>query len=497
MMSPFACSLYFIISVTVFGALVDVFLAGVAGGETPAFRLRKTPLYFALGAAVYTVPATLLSINGVKLSVMWFLALVVLALALNVCVYPSTQALQGLRSPRLRSGQAGQAVPALLRGRGERPDAPLKPLKFWTGMSNIFVFAVIAAIAVLVAWKTAMKVAVPSFGIDLMAHLLIKAKILLHTTIKDSIFFHDPLFAHMHVKYPPMFAVFYNLLFLFMGGAFNGYYHVVNGFILFLTGYAVYGFLAERIPRPQAALWFFIFVSAWYYVGSNLMEGSDLFLSLFFLVAAIELFRFIAGGRLYNLLTCAVTAAGGALMKNEGLMFAVFIFFILAACRAFSPGGMRRAVREASLFLVVVAVMVLAWLVYRTGLPEAGLFHLKMIREAGFVEYLPYLAATSSVFFGNLLSPIWSGVFILWAVMCIVFIRYCARSGALVFALLALGQLAVYFTIFWLTDGAVIRYNFSASGLTRVISHCYPLALMTAALITGERVWGRGREQRA
>ena len=472
MISPFACSLYFIISVTALGALVDVFLSGLAGGETPAFRLRKAPLYFALGAAVYTVPAMFLSINGVQLSVMWFLALVVLVLVLNVCVWGGA-----LLKPRAATG-----IPFR-----ERPSRSRNGI-----FSGIFVFAVIAAIAVLVAWKTAMKVAVPSFGIDLMAHLLIKAKILLHTTIKDSIFFHDPVFAHMHVKYPPMFAVFYNLLFLFIGGAFNGYYHVVNGFILFLTGYAVYGFLAERIPRPQAALWFFIFVSAWYYMGSNLMEGSDLFLSLFFLVAAVELLRFVTGGRLYNLLTCAVTAAGGALMKNEGLMFAAFILFILAACRAFSPGGMRRAVREASLFLVVVAVMVLPWLVYRTGLPEAGLFHLKMIREAGFVEYLPYLVATSSVFFRNLFSPIWSGVFILWSVMCIVFIRYCARSGALVFALLALGQLAVYFTIFWLTDGAVIRYNFSASGLTRVISHCYPIVLMTVALIVGERLWGRG-----
>ncbi len=451
---PFLRSLLFIFSVVTTGFLLDrVIIALIPRNEySPGmgmFSAGKIPLYFALGAVIYSFFATVLSIGGIKLSLTLFCTLVTMLLLLNIFLCKDLAWFK----------------------RGAKP--------------NLLVSGIILAGILLIVWEAATKVAMPTFGIDLFGHLWIKAKILLNSTFRDSLFFHDPLFAHMHVKYPPMFAVFYNLLFLFTGGAFNGYYHVVNCFVLFCVGYAIYAFLSETLPKWQAALWFFIFISAGYYTRMSLMDGSDTFLSLFFFLSVVSLYRFIKNGRGYDLAICALTAAGGALLKNEGTVFAVFIVLILALNRRSDLSIGRESVRKTGFFIAVFLALLLPWYIYRSTLSNAGYSHLGTVAKTGLGDHLANLFLSINVFSRQIFNRCWSGVFAIWVIASAVLFRHYLRSKVFIFSLIIFAQLSVCFSIFWLTCGNIIQHSFSTTGILRVISHCYPLALSVAALGIG------------
>ena len=174
--------------------MVDIILIGLSYfrerlSQDISFKLKKVPLYFVLGALGYTVYGSLLSINGVMLSVFSFIVFASIVLVVVLGLY------------RLR-------VKKIFKCKFSCFGKVTK--------SDFILWIVFVGIVGLVVSKMLQRMAFPSFDIDLFGHLLSKAKIFLFTTYKDAFFLHDPLFANLHSNYPPLFGIFYNLLFLFL-----------------------------------------------------------------------------------------------------------------------------------------------------------------------------------------------------------------------------------------------------------------------------------------
>ncbi|MFH1678358.1 MAG: hypothetical protein ABH914_01925 [Candidatus Omnitrophota bacterium] len=458
-MSLFLASILFIFCIIVYGFLVDLILIGFSNPGKRPFAIimpsfSKLPLYFALGAALYTFWATLLSINGIKLTLLKFFISVILLMLFNIFLYG----------------------PSFWKNR--RPDKMLYRISAIKA-ADWFVIMIVSMIVILCILKMLTQMAFPSFGIDLLGHLLSKAKILLYSTYKDSFFLHDPLFANLHSNYPPMFGIFYNLLFLFVGGALNSCYHIVHIFILFSIGYAIYIFLSQRISKVQAVIWFFIFISAKIYM-ARLMDGADVFLSLFFLLAACEFYRFLDTGRIYHVLTFAILSAGGVLLKNEGLIFAALaaIMILLYPRQELCKKKFYKAI-----FLLILAALTVPWLFYRFTLPAPDETHENLLMNFNLVSSLPYLPSTTAAFVKLLFSWFWHGIFILWPAAFVLFFKQKAQSRMLSLSLLAFGQLASYLLIFWACYGKMIQDHIG--GIARLMAHCYPIALITVASAAG------------
>lgn len=456
----FLRSIFFIISLVFFGFLIDSFLRGISFLKNrvyEVFSFGKIPLYFALAAAVYTFLGTIFSIYGIKLSIIFFLFLLNLFLVLNLWLYG---------------------------------------ISFWTKTlppENIFILfkadkkrlafcSVILLIILLIALKMITRMAFPSFDIDLLGHLLMKAKILLSATYKDSLYFHDSLFANLHSKYPPMSGIVYNLLFLFVGGAYNSSFQVANHFILFFIGYTVYIFLRERIPHWQALLWFFICISAENYLKVlYLMDNVDVLLSLFFLLAACELFYFFERGKRYHLLTCAAAGAAAALLKNEGLLFSIYLISVFIFYIKYKSAVCDFKRKASSFFFLSIPIvfLIMPWWLYQLTLPSPE----KIVALNRFSESWPYFGNTIRLYAGELFSLKWQGIFVFW-ISLILLSKTAFPKKIDLFSWLALTQLISYFLIFYLGQGKELADNiYAPSGLKRTIAHVYPLVLISAALM--------------
>ena len=80
-------TILFILSIIALGFMVDIILIGLSYfrerlSQDISFKLKKVPLYFVLGALGYTVYGSLLSINGVMLSVFSFIVFASIVLVL-------------------------------------------------------------------------------------------------------------------------------------------------------------------------------------------------------------------------------------------------------------------------------------------------------------------------------------------------------------------------------------------------------------------------------
>ncbi len=471
----------FVASLALFGALTDLLAQGVGRrmNRSPAALMlsaRMAPKYFLLGAAVYAFLASLLSMCGVMLSLKVFLAQAALLAGL-LMISEGTGVFARVKF----------TYAVFDRQRSSR--------------ESIMIYVLFAAVGLFCILKLINHLAFPSFNIDLLGHLLSKSKILLHETYASSLYFHDPLFANLHSNYPPLFAVVYNLLFLFVGGPINSAYQAVNTLLLFFLAWSVWEFLAGRMPPERAACWSLIMISAKIYA-EPIMDGADLFLSLFFLAMAVEAYRYMDTDDPYHALTAAVLAAGAALLKNEALtaLVIIFGFMIIEKCVGLSlraPKGRSNLKREvASLpteniraprndkvgYMVVALVLgfIVPWTLFRLGLPTPDETHEHLlIQKAGLFSGQQFLA-TVAVFFKLMRSNYWSGAFLLFALAVVLQARNLARGRFALFPLFVVSQILVYGIVIGLSYGNNLSPHIA--GVARLLAQVYPLAWVTVAL---------------
>jgi hypothetical protein len=493
-MGSFIGVFIFIAAVCFLGFLVQAVIASLCKNTDRAkVGLRHLSLFFALGAGSYTFWELFFSFSGLKSQITHFLALCFVLLLINFTFH--LKRLKTLFLPRFGLGRV----------------KPLVALSW-----GIILLLCLASLL--------MAMAFPQFDIDLLGHILIKAKVLTSDTYKTSVFFH-PLFANLHSRYPPFGAIFYNLLFLFRGKTL-ACYQIVNYFIFFLLGLSIYLYLKDRIPTWQNMAWLFIFFSTRAYISSQfIMDSTDITLSLYFLLAVFFIptlqnrnlettergdvsvgtasdaslgtgwhsapkgglnrgsgFDAPRGSILelrkdkdsYNLTMLMMLLGFSTLVKNEALVFSV-----IAMVMAFWLGK-KMALRYIWIWLLIA----LPWLFYRYSLPDVILSPELLIKGINAIPSLCDISVALQLVFGVLINQ-WNAAFmLLFPALAILAMTRDYKKVAAVFFSVIVSLIFIYALVIWLHIGRAD--SFERNGFFRILSHVYPMAIICLALASAK-----------
>lgn len=395
-------------------------------------------LMFILGGGAYTFFEMGLSILGVKSSLWHFGLLTVLVAAANGVLY------LGGQRPEIKVG-------IFLRGRQ-------------AGMERL----VIAIVVIALCGNLLLAMALPRFDIDLVAHILMKAKLFTTDTYKSSVFLHDAVFANVQSRYPPFVGMVYNLLFLF-GGHTVSCYQIVNYFIFLMLALSVYTFLKARLPLWQARAWLLVFISTASYISTQfILDSTDVLFSLSLLLAVFSLLEFSQTGSRFSLLMLAVLAGMSTLIKNEGLFFSLVVLALVVW------QGRAAVWRNLAPFLIIAA----PWTCYRFTLPNPLTGPDQILATAnifGSLRFLPQALLTA----GNILLEKWNAVFVLWLATAALLLKSRYRKECIVFSVVSGALLLAYLVMTWLYIGRIPSY---ANTFFRVLGHIYPMAFICVAL---------------
>lgn len=439
MVIHFLRTIIFLCSVCALGLQIYLFIGFLckADKEKRAIGIKELPLFFILGSGVYAFCAMFLSISGIKSNLSHFWLLFAALSLINIVLY-------------FKKGEIDYRAVIL----NPRPIA--------------FVFL---GILTLLTLNLILAMAFPQFDIDMLGHILGKAKLLTTDTYKDSVFIHDPLFANLHSRYPPFVPMVFNLMFLF-GADTIACYQIVNYFILLLLGISVYGYLKKRLPLWQGILWFFILLSTKEYLYSQyIIDSTDVLLSLIFLLVILWLKEIYEKKDTFSLTILAVLTGLATLIKNEGIPFSIIVglTFALVLRKKFAR------------YLLIYFILTLPWIFYRQTLPLSSSPNSEsLIRSAAILTSLGNFKYALALCV-KILSQSWNLLFVIWIPSFLILLTSRYRKEALFCSFLTAAMLLLYIIIISVHVDRAVTYD---KGFLRVLSHLYPIVFILAALAT-------------
>jgi hypothetical protein len=403
------------------------------------------PAAFTLGGLFHCLLAFALSALGVMSAAWHFFALFMVFLAANAII-PAAASIQNTeRSP----------TPA-----DKRPWINHLPAITFTIMAFFFTA------------NCLLTMTFPQFDIDMVAHILMRSKVLTDSTFMDAFFFHDPVFANVHANYPPLAAFLFNLMFN-IGINDIGGYNLTNYVVVFLCAIALNAFFKEQgILALQRSLWTTIFLSTGEFIGSQfIMSSTDILLSLAILLSTIALIKCLQKNSAQDSLMFSFFTAAALLIKTDGIMFAVLATGIL---------GFRRP-RALTKHLVLLAVIIGPWYLFRLTLPDPVTGPESVLRGFHVTNLIP-TASMALKTAAQVMARHWYAMFlIVWPVL--ILARKNRRDIFLPLAILIGGMMAAYGFSMWSYIGKIPSFQ---STFLRLLVHTYPLAVLAVALAVAQ-----------
>jgi len=354
--------------------------------------------------------------------------------------------------------------------------------------NRVFVIIIFAVILLLLLASLLMAMAFPQFDIDLLNHILMKAKIFTTDTYKSSVYFHDNLFANLHSRYPPFVGMFFNLLFLF-GCKTLACYQVVNYFIFFLVGISIYQYLKDKIPFWQNIVWQFIFFSTRAYISSQfIIDSTDVVLSLYFLLTLFWFWETLKEQSRYNFAIYVLLLGLGTLVKSEGLLFSL-ILILLSFCKH------KKIIWK---YFWIWLGLALPWALFRYSLADPATSPERVFNSETITASLEYMPVFLSAVFSVLLTE-WNAAFVLSIAAAIILLRGKYKQEAAVVFIVAAVLISVCIVLIWLnasSPDAFGTFGIYRNGIARLFSHAYPMALICLALATASLLPPDGTQNR-
>lgn len=401
----------------------------------PVKSIPNLPASFLLGSTAITLTALPLSIAGIATSLwtFWLTAGVIMAIALW----------------RIRQ------TPHATDGMHERNACA------WSWLEISF-FALLAALLVC---NYLFAITQPDYDIDMVAHILMKSKILTDSTYRDAIYLRDPVFALVHGNYPPLPVFLYSFMFLF-GLEGTGDFQAINYFILFMLGLTLHSTLRKHIPVWQSLLWTFIFLSTREFIRNQyIMSSNDILLSLALLTITLIFLNTDKKDSPLQTPLFAILAVAALLIKSDALPFIAILL------TAMSVQARRFPTRTILIILAVTG----PWLIFRTMLPdpgEGGEHAIKNITNMLSLTNLP-LALKAC---WQAVSSGWHGFFLIGALSW-PFLLHQGRVGTI--ALTTAAVFVIYTIVIWIMIPQAPSY---VPGFLRLISHIYPIVFLLTVL---------------
>lgn len=309
----------------------------------------------------------------------------------------------------------------------------------------------------------AIAAAFPQFEIDLVGHILMKSKILADDTYGAAFYFHDPMFASAHGRYPPL-SVFLFSVPMQLGVTSVTAFLAVSYAIIFLTGLILHEALRHWIPRWQSLAWVFVFYSTEQFLGAQyLISSTDVLLGLALLLAGLCLIRPADHESTWQPVF-ALCLSLALLIKTEAI---VIVTLMMAAT------GIREK-RWPWKELLFISMIAGPWHLYRLTLPQPGnggeyaLENLSRIFQWGTLEDMTRTA-------WDILNKRWNHIFLALPFLCLFLKKV---PGARSLWAVVLLTVVSYFVMIWAIIPITPGYS---TGFLRLLVHVYPLAIVLAA----------------
>jgi hypothetical protein len=308
--------------------------------------------------------------------------------------------------------------------------------------------------------------AYPQFDIDMIGHIIMKAKIISDSSYAGAAYFQDPVFASAHNNYPPL-TVFLHSFMALLGLNSTADYQALNYIIIFFIGLTLHASLRSRIGILQGLIWSFILISTGEYLKNQfLISSTDIYFALAILLTALAFLNTKidanAGENILFSILCACTL----LIKNDAILFIGLI----------TLGLWIKIKRLPMKHLLIIAILTGPWMIYRMTLPnpEAGaefmLRHFSNYLLPQNFQHLVQIVISITTHNLNL-------IFILS--LCTWPLLFRQKDLHILMACIFLTAFA-YIILVW---GAIpISFNDEAPGLMRLWSQFYPLMLFITAL---------------
>ncbi len=311
--------------------------------------------------------------------------------------------------------------------------------------------------------------AFPQFDIDMIAHILIKSKILTDSSYNNAFFFRDTVFANVHTNYPPLPTFLFNLMFNF-GLHETSSYILTNFFITLFIAISLNTFLEKhRLPPLQRSFWIMITLFTSDIIHSQfIMSSIDLPLSLTILLASLALIRTIESDDPWDQTLFSLWTGVALLIKLDALIFFGLSTLILIVYR---PGFLVR-------HLLIITTIAGPWYLFIHSLPtpvscgEDPFF--KTISLSTLTTSAPMAFQTAF----DVVLHHWNALFLI--VIPATFILLWRTGYKWLPLIIILGGLTgAYGFAMWSYIGAIDAYR---NTFFRLLIHVYPLAIALTAL---------------
>ena len=324
-------------------------------------------------------------------------------------------------------------------------------------------FVALGVFAVFLTANFLMISAYPQFDIDMIGHILMKAKVLSDSSY---VYFHDPVFATAHNNYPPLTVFLHSFMFL-LGLNSIADYHALNYTALFLLGLTLHTALRTRIGILQSLAWCFILISTADYLQSPfLVSSTDIYFSLAILLTALAFLNTKPESNAYENTLFSLLCACTLLIKNDAVLFIGLI----------TLGLWIKDRRFPARHLLIMAVLTGPWMIYRMTLPDPGAGAELMLKHLGsslLPQNLPRLFQDISGVLTQGLNRIFLISLFAWPLL------FRQKELRILMACILLTIFA-YTLLVW---GAIpLAAKDDAVGLLRLWSQVYPLALFITAM---------------
>ena len=437
MWTAYAKTIQFLFAITSLGFLVSLFIKNIlhSKSEFKIISISGFPNFFLMGTGIYTAFELFFSMLNIPAALSHFWLLFFIFSTLNFWLYT----------------QKGNLTPYSFSFSWKN--------KYFILSTLSFLF-----ISFLLSVKLILNMSFPEFDIDLIAHLLMKAKALHLDTYASALYFHDPAFSGMHARYPPWIGMTLNLMMLF-GGEGIACYQIINHFIFFAIGWSLFNFLKQYISIPLCCASFFIFISTREFLSSQfIIDSLDVTLSLGFLLTSIDIINSFKDPHPSNLYEAGLYAGICALIKNEGLVFFILSFGLLFIYHR----------KKAVAFAGAAAAIALPWWLYSFHLTDLSTRPENFAQLQFFMQSITTFIPMTLIAFKTFLLK-WNGVFLL-----IVFAFFMLRKSKFklevnIFSFMTISMIAIYFIMVWPQIG---RTSMFQNTFSRIIGHVYPMAFI-------------------
>jgi hypothetical protein len=331
----------------------------------------------------------------------------------------------------------------------------------------------------------------PVTGWDAWAIWFLKAKAFYLGGGVTGDFLKSSSYSHAHPDYPLLVPLSIAWLFECMGTA-NDILGKLIYPLKFIALLVVFYYVLRRLVERKTALAFTLLLALTpimiahsaglpepvgrLYTG-DYVGYADLSLSIFFMASAILVRSYLSSGKSPDLLLAAIFFGLGAWTKNEGLLFALVGFILVAGTVVYK----KRDFKPFFGFALIVAVFIVPWFLYREALSLrsdfAGSYNLTVFFDN--IERFPvvFAAFMRAAFLDTALYGLtWH----LYVVVMLLTLRRGFSSPDGVLNILVVCQAGAYAFVYIITPSD-LSWHIGTS-LDRVIMHLVPLALFSSAL---------------